>query len=66
MHIFYCANGKFGEVAGVFFTPDAGLGGTGRCTCVFGALSISSTGEQRASDVGVGCKPDTIHASGGA
>ena len=26
-------------------SPNAGLRGTGRCTCVFSALSVSSTGE---------------------
>jgi len=34
MHIFYCADGKFGEVAGVFLiekhSPDALTAGTGR------------------------------------
>ena len=44
MLIFYCAGGKFGEVTGVFLTekhsPDASLRGTGRCSCVSGALSF--------------------------
>jgi len=38
MHIFYCVGGKFGEVAG--HSPDVGLGGTGRCSYVSGALSF--------------------------
>ena len=43
MYIFYCAGGKFGEVAGVFFTekhsPDALRGGTGRWPLTSGVLS---------------------------
>jgi len=30
VHIFYCAGGKLGEVAGAFLAPDAGFWSTGR------------------------------------
>ena len=43
MHIFYCAGGKIGEVAGVFLaekhSPDAGVGSTGRWSRASGVLS---------------------------
>ena len=43
MYIFYCAGGKFGEVAGVFLSrkhsPDALRGGTGRWPLASGVLT---------------------------
>jgi len=45
MHIFYCAGGKFREVAGVFLaekhSSDAGRGGTRRIACASGVLSVT-------------------------
>ena len=44
MHIFYCAGGKFGEVAGVFLaekhSPDAECRGTGRWSRASGVVSV--------------------------
>ena len=62
MHIFYCAGGKFGEVAGVFLSrkhsPDALCGGTGRWPLSSGVLSGAAectgrTGESPCSASGV-------------
>jgi len=48
MHIFYCADGKFREVMGVFlaekYSLDTGVGSIGRWTRASGVLSVSSTG----------------------
>ena len=45
MHIFYCAGGKFGEVAGVFLaekhSPDAGADSTGRWSRASGVVSVA-------------------------
>ena len=45
MYIFYCAGGKFGEVAGVFLaekhSPDAGAGSTGRWSRASGVVSVA-------------------------
>ena len=45
MPIFYCADGKFGEVAGVFLaekhSPDAGVGSTGRWSRASGVVSVA-------------------------
>ena len=55
MHIFYCADGKFGEVAEIFLTekhsPNAGVSSTGRCICASGEVSDSRA-----------CKPSTPDA----
>jgi len=44
VHIFYCAGGNFGEVAGVFLaekhSPDAGVGSTGRGSRASGVVSV--------------------------
>ena len=40
MPIFYCAGGKFGEVAGVFLA-DAGVGSTGHRSKVSGLVSLA-------------------------
>ena len=44
MYIFYCAGGKFGEVAGVFLaekhSPDAECRGTGRWSRASGVVSV--------------------------
>jgi len=45
MHTFYCTNGNFGEVAGEKHSPDVGLGGTGHCSCMCGALSFLARGK---------------------
>ena len=39
MYIFYCAGGKFGEVARVFL--DAGVGSTGRWSSASGVVSVA-------------------------
>ena len=45
MYIFYCAGGKFGEVAEVFLaekhSPDAGVGSTGRWSRASGVVSVA-------------------------
>ena len=45
MYIFYCAGGKFGEVAKVFLaekhSPNAGVGCTGRWSRVSGVVSVA-------------------------
>jgi len=41
VHIFYCAGGKFGEVAGVKHSPDAGVGSTGRWSRASGVVSVT-------------------------
>jgi len=45
VHIFYCAGGKIGEVAGVFLaekhSPDAGAGSTGRWSRASGVVSVA-------------------------
>ena len=50
MYIFYCAGGKFGEVAGVFLTekhsPDALRGGTGHWPLASSVLSGLTTGSR--------------------
>jgi len=57
VHIFYCAGGNFGEVAGVFLSrkhsPDALRGGTRRCPLASGVLSGAAecTGRTRESPV---------------
>jgi len=57
VHIFYCAGGKFGEVAGVFLSrkhsPDALCGGIGRWPLASGVLSgaTEGTGRTRESPV---------------
>jgi len=70
VYIFYCAGGKFGEVAGVFLTKkhssDAGVGSTGRWTRESGALSVAGVGIECAPDASTGRGQDTVRASGGA
>ena len=45
MHIFYCAGGKFEEVAGVFLaekhSPDAGAGSTERWSRASGVVTVA-------------------------
>ena len=77
MHIFYCAGGNFGEVAGVFLrrkhSPDALRGGTGRWPLASGVLSGATdcTGRTGESPVlSVRCEGVlatlSAHESGGA
>jgi len=68
MHIFYCAGGKFGEVAGMFLTEkhsqDAGPGGTGRRACVSDVLSVPGPARVKHWTPGTGRRLDPIGASG--
>jgi len=68
--IFYCAGGKFGEVAEVFLTekhsPDTGVGSTGRCTCASGEVSDSGACEPSTTDADTGRGQDTVRLFGGA
>ena len=64
MHIFYYTGGKFGEVAGVFLAPDAGVGSTGRWSRASGVVSVCGLGVQSAADAGTGRWAVTVYVSG--
>jgi len=77
VYIFYCAGGKFGEVAGVFLSPDGGVGSTsekhspdggvgstGRWSRASGVVSVCGSGVQSAPDAGTGRWAVTVCAFG--
>jgi len=63
VHIFYCIGGKFGEVAEKH-KPDTSHGGTGRCVCASGVLSVPSLAMVRHRKPGTGRGLDPVCASG--
>ena len=70
MHIFYCADGKFGEVAGVFslekHSADAGRGGTKRCAYASGVLSVPDSVRVRHRTLGTRRRLNPACVSGAA
>jgi len=68
MHILYCTDAKFGEVAGMFLTekhsPDALITGTERWACASGSLSLSGIVRVKHRTLCTGCGLDPITASG--
>jgi len=64
MHIFCCAGGKFGEVAGV--SPDDDCGGIGRWGCASGVLSVRGLVRVRHRTLGTGHRLNPVGASGAA
>ena len=68
MHIFYCVDGKYGEVTRVSLTKkhslDALTVGIRRCACASGVLSVSGEVNSEHWTFGTGHGPDTVRASG--